>query len=131
MSRKRAIALLLGAIPANASADTDALLARYLKVTRVTVQNCIAPRDDRAILVCARRQTDRYRVPFIGYDAGDPRGESVSGERNRLASTPRLPCGQTAIIANCGTGVGVSVGTSFGINGFGPLRVRPLAKDSD
>jgi hypothetical protein len=84
---------------------------------------CAAPTRDTDIIVCGARRADRWRVPFIGYDAGDPRAESVSAERNRLAAAPRVPCGQGAIIANCGSMVGVSVT----IASDGRLRERPLA----
>ena len=131
MSRMRGPALLLLAVPGWGQADTTAMMTHYQTVTSVVVRTCAAPRTDREIVVCARRQADRYRIPFVGYEAGDPRAETVSAERNRLASTPRTPCGQGAIIANCGGGVGLHASVGFGAGGVGPLRLRPLGVDTD
>ena len=36
------------------------------------------------ITVCGLRHADRYRVPFIVHEAGDPRYEAVAAERARL-----------------------------------------------
>lgn len=117
-----ALTLLLGAAPAHA----DIAMDRYRSVTSVEPR-CTRPGDGREIMVCGARRADRWRVPYIGgYDVGDPRGESVEGERKRLSAAPRVPCGQGAIIANCGGGVGVSMTTSFGASGSQP-KLRPLA----
>ncbi|MES2291178.1 MAG: hypothetical protein V4530_15735 [Pseudomonadota bacterium] len=113
-----ALAALLGAAPVHA----DIAIDRYRSVTSVE-PHCGKPSDGREILVCGARRADRWRVPYVGYDAGDPRGESVSDERNRLASEPKLKCGQTAFATGCGM-VGVSVGTNFTADS---LRLRPLA----
>lgn len=99
-------------------------LETYQKLTSVEPR-CIRPADDREILVCGARRADRWRVPFIGYDAGDPRAESVEGERKRVSAAPKVPCGQGAIIADCGGGVGVKYTTNFTAEGE---RLRPLAK---
>ncbi len=106
-------------------AKTPDTLETYRKLTSVE-PHCGRPSSDREIMVCGARRADRWRVPYIGYDIGDPRGESVEGERKRLADDHRLPCGRRAIIADCGGGVGVKVTTAFGASG-GELRLRPLA----
>lgn len=36
------------------------------------------------VTVCGRRHADRYRVPFVVHDPGDPRFETVAAERARL-----------------------------------------------
>lgn len=113
--------MLLAATPVHA----DIAIDRYRAVTSVE-PHCGKPSDSREILVCGARRADRWRVPFIGYDAGDPRGESVSAERNRLAAAPRVPCGRGAIIADCGGGVGVKATVGFGASGT-ETRLRPLA----
>ena len=97
-----------------------------LFVAFLVVWGTIRPSNDRDILVCGARRADRWRVPFVGYDAGDPRGESVEGERKRISAAPIVPCGQGAIIANCGNGVGVSTSVGFGVSGSN-IKLRPLA----
>jgi hypothetical protein len=118
-----AVTALCLAIPA--SAKTPDTLETYHRLTSVEPR-CAKPSSDREILVCGARRADRWRVPFVGYDIGDPRGESVEGERKRISDDHRLPCGRRAIIADCGGGVGVKVTTAFGASG-GELRLRPLA----
>jgi hypothetical protein len=100
-------------------------LETYQKLTSVEPR-CGQPASDRDILVCGARRADRWRVPYIGYDAGDPRGETVEGERKRISDGHRDPCGRRAIIADCGGGVGVKATVGFGASG-GELRLRPLA----
>ncbi len=120
MSRMAVAALVLFAAPARAD---DAALERYQAATSVEPR-CKTNPDDREIVVCGRRQADKWRVPFIVYDPGDPRAEGVSAERNRLASEPPVHCGIGAFLANCGM-VGVHVSTRF--DGSGP-KVRELAE---
>ena len=127
LSRSAALAAILigtlvGITPARAESPP---VERYRQLTSVEPR-CNRPSNDREILVCGARRADRWRVPFIGYDAGDPRAESVEGERKRISAAPVVPCGQGAIIANCGKGVGMSATTAFGASG-GELRLRPLA----
>lgn len=110
------IALLL---PAPAHADP---MTQYQTMTQVVVHRCTRPIGSTEILVCGRRAADKWRVPLIEYDAGDPRAETVSGERNRLASAPKLKCGVGAILGGCGM-VGVSAST----NGQGSPKFRTLA----
>jgi hypothetical protein len=116
---------LLTVLAAPAVAQERPALRTYLAMTQVEPR-CSAPHAGNEIVVCGRRRADRWRVPFVGYEPGDPRNERVSGERNRLASEPRPPCGTVAFLANssCGmVGVSASVGTGPG----GGLKVRKLA----
>jgi hypothetical protein len=123
MSRKLlAIPLLALAMPAAAQARDP--LKIYTEKTSVIVR-CTRPAGEQ-IVVCGRRAADKWRVPFLGYAPGDPAGDNVSTERNRLVKAPKMPCGQGAIIANCGPGVGVSTTMAFGAGGVA-TRVRPLA----
>ena len=117
-----AAAALCLAIPvAPGTADT---LETYQKLTSVEPR-CVRPTSSQEIIVCGARRADRWRVPYVGYDAGDPRGESIEGERKRVSAAPKVPCGQGAIIADCGGGVGVKYTTNFTSQGE---RLRPLAK---
>jgi hypothetical protein len=116
------LALSLVSLAAPAVAVTEPLLATYHKLTRVSVK-CSAPDGSGDIIICGRRAADRWRLPLRVPEAGDPRRETVSGERNRLASEPPQPCGTGAFLKNCGM-VGVSAGYVIG----GPrVEYRPLA----
>jgi len=112
------------AVTQPAFAESESALSTYERLTAVEPR-CTAPSTNSEILVCGRRAADRWRVPYVGYEAGDPRGETVMQERERLAADHPLPCGVDNVLANCGM-VGVSVGTRFGVGGTG-LRLRPLA----
>jgi hypothetical protein len=116
------LAQFAAARPAFAGSETA--LSNYERLTAVT-PHCVSPSTESEILVCGRRAADRWRVPYIGYEAGDPRGETVMQERERLAADHPLPCGVDNVLANCGM-VGVSVGTRFGVGGT-ELKLRPLA----
>lgn len=118
-----AVLALIAALPV--SAKIPDTLETYQRLTSVEPQ-CTHPASDREILVCGNRRADRWRVPYVGYDIGDPRGESVEGERKRVSAAPKVPCGQGAIIADCGGGVGVKASLGIGASG-GRLRLRPLA----
>ena len=47
-------------------------------------QRCVIAPDSTAITGCGLRRADRYRVPFVVHDAGDPAHEPVPLERQRL-----------------------------------------------
>jgi hypothetical protein len=117
------IMVLTVAAPAQAQ-SAEAVLDGYREKTSVIVR-CARPAGEQ-IVVCGRRAADKWRVPFLGFAPGDPAGDSVSTERNRLVAAAKLPCGQGAIIANCGPGVGVSTKMAFGAGGVS-TQVRPLA----
>lgn len=117
---KRLLLVLLAvSLPGTARADP---MARYQEMTQVAVHACARPSGAHEIVVCGKRAADQWRVPLIEYDAGDPHAETVSDERNRIASAPHLKCGIGAILAGCGM-VGVSVSTT----GNGPPKVRTPA----
>jgi hypothetical protein len=124
MSRIALVTLAFMFAPVHAAAGTDGA-AKYQQLTSVTIR-CSTPASGNEIRVCGRRQADRWRVPFVGYEAGDPRGETVEGERKRISAAPRVPCGRGAIIADCGGGVGIKAAIGLGPGGEA-LRLRPLA----
>ena len=126
MSLSRIVALaLVATAPTAAFAETDtADVERYRTLTSVEPR-CVRPSNDSEILVCGTRRADRWRVPFVGYDAGDPRGETIEGERKRLASEPPRKCGNEWALRNCGS-VGVATTIGFGASGS-DIRWRPLA----
>ncbi|HWK34924.1 hypothetical protein [Sphingomonas sp.] len=103
--------LLLLAAPA----DDAALIAAAHDRTRAEVP-CGRTSDSKEILVCGRREADRYRVGFLATDIRD----SVPTERSRLLEAKLNPCGRVgAFFAECGF-----VGVSMSTNGQA-VRVRP------
>lgn len=123
MMSRTLVVLLTVAAAFPLAAKTPDSLDTYQRMTSVEPR-CTRPSSDREIIVCGNRRADRWRVPYIGYETGDPRGESVEGERKRVSAAPKVPCGQGAIIADCGGGVGLKYTTNFTSEGE---RLRPLA----
>ena len=117
------IAAILLPAGAPAAESLPMVLGRYAALTSVTVSRCSHPSDSREIVVCGRRQADRWRVPLVTLEPGDPRAETVSMERNRLAKDPPLPCGIGAFLARCGM-AGVTASTRFRGD---PVRFRTPA----
>ncbi len=96
----------------------------YLAMTQVEPR-CSAPRAGNEIVVCGRRRADRWRVPYLLKEAGDPSIQNVSAERNGLIPTT-TPCREHSIfLVGCGKGVGLSVSTAIG--GGSGVKLRPLA----
>ncbi len=54
------------------------------KARMAAEQPCIQSADATDITVCGRRRADRFRVPLVVHDPGDPAYESVRDERTRL-----------------------------------------------
>jgi hypothetical protein len=111
--------LLLGVQDAD-RVDTMVTSARDL--TRADVP-CEKPKDDNEIVVCSRREADRYRVPFVASGSVDNSVPLRTAELTRDRS--RLPCGRGAFIAQCGPGFGV--GVTFSADGSTGLVKRELA----
>ena len=115
---------LLAMVAAPASAQERATMGNYQAMTRVEPR-CSAPRAGNEIIVCGRRRADRWRVPYILKEAGDPTIQNVSAERNGLIATT-TPCQDNSIfLVGCGIGMGVSVSTAIG--GGSGVKLRPLA----
>ena len=51
---------------------------------RLNPPRCVYDADSTDVTVCGLRHADRYRVPFVTSDPGDPRHEAVAAERARL-----------------------------------------------
>ena len=99
-------------------------MGNYQAMTRVEPR-CSAPRAGNEIVVCGRRRADRWRVPFILKETGDPTIQNVSAERNGLIATT-TPCQDNSVfLVGCGKGVGISVSTAIG--GGSGVKLRPLA----
>ncbi|MFM9829314.1 MAG: hypothetical protein ACKVOB_11320 [Sphingomonas sp.] len=109
--------------------DVAAITEHARSLTRAE-RRCGAARtgDDAGddIVVCRARDADRYRVPFIEYEAGDPRAETVLAARDRWIARP-APCkSHGPYLVGCGA-VGVSAKVKFGAGGTGKPQVRGFA----
>ncbi len=115
--------LLLAAAPEITVAD---ILDSYWAHTRADIQ-CTNPNPGDEIMVCGARKADRYRVPLIGYELGDPRGETVEAERERLQHRTTACQDRGPFLIGCGF-VGVTGHASFGAAGIGTPTLRPMAR---
>ncbi len=109
------------ALPAQAAEPP--MLQKYQAMTRVEPR-CSAPKASTEIIVCGRRRADRWRVPYLLKEAGDPSIQNVSAERNGLIPTT-TPCQDRSIfLVGCGK---VGLTASVGIGSGQGVKLRPLA----
>jgi len=104
-----------------AGQSTAGMMAVYEDKTHGDA-HCAAP-SGGDVVVCGRRAADRYRVPFIEYDAGDPRHEGVPAERERLLARTNNCEEHSTFLVGCGM-AGVTVSSLHGVMLEGE---RPLA----
>lgn len=97
----------------------DAAVAAYREKTRAETPCRKAATDDE-VVICARREADRYRVPLVTSSAG---AEAAEARVARLLDTAPPPCGEGAFLVKCGS---VGVGVSVSSRGLRTVR-RPLA----
>jgi hypothetical protein len=112
------------AMPASASEPplAEQIIAKYTRLTSAEPKCRRNPSGDE-IVICGRREADRYRVPLIIPEAGDPGIEGLYAERERLQHIT-TPCQEHSIfLVGCGM-VGVTVG--FDLAGSG-IKYRALA----
>lgn len=101
--------IVAGAEEAPAPQSDQAMLT-YQEMTAVAPR-CRA-RAGADILVCGRRDADRYRVPYITATPGDPKALTVHQERAKLLARP-VPCQERGpFLIGCGM-VGVTVSTTL------------------
>ncbi len=106
-----------------APVDTARLVAETRLLTRATVE-CHRERAGDEITVCARRDADKWRVPFVTPDPGAIDPDDVPTERSKLIARPNN-CTEMKLMAyECGM-AGVSM-TSGG-RGTRFEAPRPLA----
>jgi hypothetical protein len=117
MSRMAVLVALALVAPARAD-----MMEAYLERTSAQPR-CKAAADDE-IMVCGRREADKYRVPFASpLQPGDPKTTNVHEERSRLVARESACQQRAALPYGCGM-VGVRVSTRLG---SGKVEYRPLA----
>ncbi|WP_374147857.1 hypothetical protein [Sphingomonas sp. 28-63-12] len=117
------VTLMLLMAGAEDRADIATLLKAYREKTRAEYR-CAPTADPDEILVCGARHADRYRLPLISFDAGDPHHEGVYEQAERLQAKT-TPCQDHGpYLIGCGM-VGVSLTT--GGRGTHIGGVRPLS----
>ena len=105
-----------------ATDDPDALIASAR--ARIAAEHRCDYTSTTDVTVCGMRGADRFRVPLVAYDPGDPAHEGVPAERERLLhrTTPVQDLGPFQV----GGGMaGVSVSSGAGRTAV--TGVRPLA----
>lgn len=83
---------------------------------------CPEIRDSSDVTVCGLRRADRFRVPFIVHDPGDPRHEPVPLERERLLHRTNPVEDLSPFLVHGGI-----AGVSVGVSQSGTVVQRPLA----
>lgn len=105
-----------------AEASEPALTAAREKLS--VERRCVVDPHTTDVTVCGLRNADRFRVPFVIRDPGDPRHEAVAAERQRL-QYKRTPLQQMGPFQVGGGMVGATV--TAGAGGVRAEGARPLA----
>jgi hypothetical protein len=85
---------------------------------------CPTVRDAAEITICGRRRADRFRVPLVVHDPGDPRYRSVGEEREALLHrTTPIEDKSLFLVGGGMAGVRATVGG----DGSGVATLRQLA----
>ncbi len=100
----------------------DQAMDRYRNATRATIE-CHDNRPDD-IVICGRREADRYRAPLTVIDPNDPRNEAVPAERERLLARTNNCQEKSTFLVGCGA-AGVSVSTRSGVSLIGERPIAP------
>ncbi|RZF63386.1 hypothetical protein EWE75_16430 [Sphingomonas populi] len=83
------------------AAPDDAAIMAYQALTSARPA-CSRPTGDD-VVVCGRRAADRYRVPLIVHDPGDPAYEGVLAERERLFARTDNCEEKSIFLVGCGS----------------------------
>ena len=88
-------------------------------------RRCVVDPHSTDITVCGLRRADRFRVPFVVHDPGDPRRETVMAERTRLLARSS-PIKDMSPFLVGGGHAGVSItANAAGVSGGGPRKPAP------
>ena len=113
------LSVLMLAVPDEGAA---AMLARSHAM--IAGERCVVDPNATDITVCGRRQADRFRVPFIVHDAGDPSHEAVRVERDRLLNRTNPVKDLSPFLVGGGMS-GVTVSSSRGVTGASDSKLAP------
>ena len=103
--------------------DAAATLATYREMTRAE-RGCPVVRDSTDVTVCGLRTADRFRVPLLEPDPGNPLHETVAKERQRYLARTNNCREKSTFLVGCG-----SAGLTMTAGGRSPgVRVRPMAR---
>lgn len=102
--------------------DPPADFVARAAVMTAAEQRCPRVVSSTDVTVCGLRSADRYRVPFVGADRGDPRRQSVAAERDKLLARTNPIDEMSPFLVNGGM-AGVTVGTGR----TGGLDTRKMA----
>ncbi|MDF0487610.1 hypothetical protein PX554_05670 [Sphingomonas sp. H39-1-10] len=93
------------------AAPDDVAITTYHALTSATPA-CSRPAGDD-VVVCGRRAADRYRVPLVIHDPGDPAYEGVPAERERLFARTDNCEEKSIFLVGCGSfGIKATVNAS-------------------
>jgi hypothetical protein len=95
---------------------------RYRNATRAAI-DCHDNRPDD-IVICGRREADRYRAPLTVIDPDDARNEGVPAERERLLARTNNCQEKSTFLVGCGA-AGISVSTRTGVSLIGERPIAP------
>lgn len=100
----------------------DPMAAAQAKLT--AERRCVVDPDSTDVTVCGLRRADRFRVPFLTADPGDPERQPVMAERQRLLART-TPLQEKSPFLVGGGFVGTTVTASA--KGVRAESARPLA----
>lgn len=102
----------------------DATPMDVYRVLTAAEPRCVAHADTTDVTVCGLRRADRFRVPFLVPEKGDPRHEAVAAERHRYLARTDNCQDKSLFLVGCG-----SFGLSATVGGRqSGVSVRPMAK---
>lgn len=113
-----ALALLLAIAPE----DSVALLAKSRAM--IVGERCTPNANTTDVTVCGRRRADRFRVPFVVHDAGDPKHEAVRIERDRLLNRTNPVKDLSPFLVHGGM-TGVTMSSKSGLTGATDRKLAP------
>ncbi|UVO49848.1 hypothetical protein M0208_04680 [Sphingomonas sp. SUN019] len=105
-----------------AGAD-DGAMERYQRMTAAEPR-CVYDPTSTDVTVCGLRNADRFRVPFVGSEEGDPAIQDVPSERRRMLNR-RSPVEELNLFLVGGGMAGVTVSTRGGVSGYETRKLAP------